>query len=110
MATRPWLTLGQLLERAHACAERLAGVDVEAGDTVVVQVPADLSGTEALAAVWLVGAVAVPIATTAAADDVAVAVRQTGATCAVVAPEWRGRDLVGPLIRALGTPADRRRR
>ena len=96
------LTLGQLLERAHACAERLAGADVEAGDTVVVQVPADLSGTEALAAAWLVGAVAVPIATTAAADDVAVAVRQTGATCAVVAPEWRGRDLVGPLIRASG--------
>jgi acyl-CoA synthetase (AMP-forming)/AMP-acid ligase II len=88
------VTLGELLERARACAERLAGAGVEAGDMVVVQAPADLSGTEVLAAVWLVGAVAVPIATTATAAELAHAVRQTGADCAVVAPAWRGRDLV----------------
>jgi acyl-CoA synthetase (AMP-forming)/AMP-acid ligase II len=65
---------------------------------VVVQAPADLSGTEVLAAVWLLGAVAVPIATTATAGEVAHALRRTGAACAVVAPEWRGRDLVTPLV------------
>ncbi len=88
------VTLDELLERARACAERLAGTGVEAGDMVVVQAPADLSGTEVLAAAWLVGAVAVPIATTATAAELAHAVRQTGAVRAVVAPEWRGRDLV----------------
>ena len=96
------VTLGQLLERAHGRAEQLAGAGVEAGDAVVLQVPADLSGTEVLAAVWLVGAVAVPVASTAAPEEVALAVRQTGATRAVVAPEWRGRDLVGPFVEVLG--------
>src|SRR6201999_1922923 len=37
-------------------------------------------------------------ATTATADEVAHAIRETGARYAVVAPEWRGRDLVGPLL------------
>lgn len=92
------VTLGELLERAGACAERLAGVGVVAGDMVVVQAPADLSGTEVLAAVWLLGAVAVSIATTATTSEVAHAVRQTGAACAMVAPEWRGHDLVSPLV------------
>jgi cyclohexanecarboxylate-CoA ligase len=92
------VTLGELLERSHSCAQRLAGAGVEAGDAVVVQSPADLSGTEILAAVWRLGAVAVPIATTATADEVAHAVRQTGAKVALVTPEWRGRDLVTPLL------------
>ncbi len=92
------VTLGDLLERAGACAERLAGAGVVAGDMVVVQAPADLPGTEVIAALWLLGAVAVPIATTATAGEVAHAVRQTGAACAVVAPEWRGYDLVTPLV------------
>ena len=90
--------LAELVERAETCAQRLAGAGVKAGDTVVVQTPADLSGTEVLAAVWLVGAVVVPIATTATAGEMAHALRQTGAACAVVAPEWRGRDLVTPLV------------
>ncbi|MGP0028980.1 MAG: class I adenylate-forming enzyme family protein [Acidimicrobiales bacterium] len=92
------VTLGELLERAGACAERLSGAGVGAGDPVVVQAPADLSGTEVLAAVWLLGAVAVPIATTASTDEVAQAVHQCGAVRVVVAPEWRGRDLVTPLV------------
>ncbi len=92
------VTLAELLERAEACAQRLAGAGVRAGDTVVVQTPADLSGTEALTAVWLLGAVVVPMATTATAGEVDHAVRQTGAAWAVVAPEWRGRDLVTPLV------------
>src|SRR6202034_1663817 len=102
------VTLGSLLQRAWAVAARLAGAGVQPGGAVVVQAPADLSGTEVLVAVWLLHAVAVPVATTATTDEVAHAVRQTGAPWAVVAPEWRGRDLVTPLIRAAGLPGLRR--
>jgi cyclohexanecarboxylate-CoA ligase len=92
------VTLGELLRRARASAGRLAAAGVRADDAVVVQAPADLTGTEILAAVWLLHAVAVPLATTATADEVAHAIRETGARYAVVAPEWRGRDLVSPLV------------
>jgi acyl-CoA synthetase (AMP-forming)/AMP-acid ligase II len=91
------LTLGELLARARRCAGRLAGAGVAAGHTVVLQAAADLSGTEALAGIWLLGAVAVPIATTATSDELALAVQQTEASWVVLAPEWRGRDLVTPL-------------
>jgi acyl-CoA synthetase (AMP-forming)/AMP-acid ligase II len=102
------VTLGSLLERAWGCAARLAGAGVQAGHAVVLQAPADLSGTEALVAVWLLHAVAVPVATTAAADEVAHAARQTGASSALVAPGWRGRDLVTPLLNGAGLPELRR--
>ncbi len=102
------VTLGALLERAWTCAGRLAGSGVQAGDTVVIQAPADLSSTEILAAVWLLHALAVPIATTATAEEVAHAVRETAAEYAVVAPEWRGRDLVSPLMGRARPPGLRR--
>jgi cyclohexanecarboxylate-CoA ligase len=92
------VTLGAFLQRAQTSAGRLAAVGVRAGDAVVVQAPADLEGSEILAAVWLLDAVAVPIGTTATADEVAHAIRETGAPYAVVAPEWRGRDLIRPLV------------
>jgi cyclohexanecarboxylate-CoA ligase len=91
------LTLGDLLERASAYAGRLAGAGVVTGETVMVQAGADRWGTEALMAVWLLGSIAVPMAATATADELAEAVRQTGASWFIVAPEWRGRDLVTPL-------------
>ena len=92
------VTLGAFLRQAQTSAGRLAAAGVKAGDVVVVQAPADLEGTEILAAVWLLHAVAVPIATSATAGEVAHAIRETGAPSAVVAPEWRGRDLVRPLL------------
>ena len=95
------VTLRELLERACGCAARLAGAGVAAGDRVVVQAPADLTGTGVLAGVWLLEAVAVPIATTASTDELAHAVAETDATCVVVAPEWRGRDLVTPIATSL---------
>ena len=99
------VTLGAFLEQAQMSAGRLAAAGVRAGDAVVVQAPADLVGTEVLAAVWLLHAVAVPLATTATAGEVAHAVGETGAPFAVVAPEWRGRDLVRPLVAESGLPA-----
>jgi acyl-CoA synthetase (AMP-forming)/AMP-acid ligase II len=96
------LTLGELLERASGCAGRLAGAGVKPGDTVVVQAAADLSGTEVLAGTWLLGAVAVPIATTATPDEVVHSIRETGASWVVVAPHWRGQDLVAPIIGTIG--------
>jgi cyclohexanecarboxylate-CoA ligase len=92
------VSLGALLQRAQTSAARLTAAGVRAGDAVVVQAPADLEGTEILVAVWLLHAVAVPIATTATADEVAHAIRETGARYAAVAPEWRRRDLVHPLV------------
>ncbi len=92
------VTLQDLLERSHTCAERLAAAGVSAGDAVVVQSPADLSGTEVLVALWRLGAVAVPVAMTATAGEVAHAVRQTAATIALATAEWHGRDLVTPLL------------
>jgi acyl-CoA synthetase (AMP-forming)/AMP-acid ligase II len=92
------VTLGELLGRALRCAGRLAGAGVTPGDTVVVQAPADLVGTEVLAAVWLLGAVAVPMSTTAGPDEMHHALRQTGATATLVVPASRGRDLVTPLL------------
>jgi len=98
------VTLGAFLQQAQTSAGRLATAGVRAGDAVVVQAPADLTGTEILAAVWLLHAAAVPIATTATADEVAHAIRETGAQYAVVAPEWRGRDLVRPLVAGAELP------
>ena len=92
------MALGTLPQRAWACAARLAAAGVRAGDMVVVQAPADLTGTETLCAVWLLGAVAVPIATTATSDDVGHVIRETASRWAIVAPEWRGRDLASPLL------------
>jgi cyclohexanecarboxylate-CoA ligase len=92
------VALGVFLQRAQTSAGRLAAAGVGAGDAVVVQAPADLQGTEILAAVWLLHAVAVPIATTATPDEVAHAIGETSAPSAVVAPEWRGRHLVRPLV------------
>ena len=75
------VTLGELLRRAQTSRGAAGGAGVQAGDAVVVQAPADLSGTEILAAVWLLHAVAVPVATTATADEVAHAIARDG--CAV---------------------------
>jgi cyclohexanecarboxylate-CoA ligase len=92
------ITLGAFLMQAQISAGRLAAAGVRAGDAVVLQAPANLIGTEILAALWLLHAVAVPIATTATVDEVGHAIRETGAGSAVVAPEWRGRDLVRSLV------------
>jgi acyl-CoA synthetase (AMP-forming)/AMP-acid ligase II len=105
------VSLRELYERAVHDAGRMSRAGVRPGDTVVVQAPADLTGTQALAAVWILGAVAVPVATTATVDELVHVVRETGATSFVVAPEWRGRDLVAPLVgasAALGRPPPRR--
>jgi cyclohexanecarboxylate-CoA ligase len=102
------VTLGEFLQQAQASAGRLAAAGVEAGDAVIVQAPADLKGTEILVALWLLHAVTVPIATTATVDEVAHAIRQTGARYAVVAPEWRGLDLVRPLMAESELPSLKR--
>ncbi|HUC05085.1 MAG TPA: class I adenylate-forming enzyme family protein [Acidimicrobiales bacterium] len=101
------LTLGELFNASSGCAGRLAGAGVAPGDTVVVQAAADLSGTEVLVALWLLGTVVVPIATTATPDEMAHAVRETGASWVIVAPEWRGRDLVAPIAGVAGEPGVR---
>ncbi len=80
------VTLGALLERAQTSAGRLAAAGVGRATPSSCRRRRTSKGTEILAAVWLLHAVAVPIATTATADEVAHAIRETGASSAVVAP------------------------
>jgi acyl-CoA synthetase (AMP-forming)/AMP-acid ligase II len=95
------VTLRQFLERTARCSERLAGGGVHPGARVIVQAAADLEGATLIAALWSLGAVPVPITMTASADDVIHIAGETDAALAVVAPEWRGRDLATPLVEGL---------
>ena len=86
-------TLGALFQRARRRAGGFYGAGVTPGAAVVVQAPADASSTEVLIACWMLGAVPVPVATTAGPEELAHVARETAAATAIVAPEWRGADL-----------------
>jgi cyclohexanecarboxylate-CoA ligase len=88
------VTLGDLSARAAVVARRLVGAGVRPGDRVVLQAPADAASTAVLVALWNAGAVAVPMTTMATNDELAHAVRETGARMAVAATRWRDRNLV----------------
>ncbi|MCZ7528554.1 MAG: AMP-binding protein [Acidimicrobiia bacterium] len=94
------VTLAALHARAGELASRLAATGIAPGDVVVLQAPSDRQGTEAVVALWLLGAVLVPLATTATPDELAHVVRETGAAVVLVVPAWRGVDLA---TRAAGT-------
>jgi len=89
--------LGELHARALGTAGALQARGFTADAHVIVQAPVDARSTELLIALWTIGAVVVPLTATAGADEVAHALRETGATRAVVVPEWRGRDLLGEM-------------
>ena len=54
-------------------------VGVGPGDAVVVQSPADAAGVELFVALWLLGAVVVPLVATAGPDEIDLAIAETGA-------------------------------
>jgi cyclohexanecarboxylate-CoA ligase len=78
------LTLPELVERADATARRLRALGVEPGQAVVVQSPADAAGVELLVALWLLGAIVVPLVATAGPDEIELAIAETGAGVMVV--------------------------
>jgi cyclohexanecarboxylate-CoA ligase len=89
--------LADLHARGRSMAGALSALGVEPGDAAVVQAPADLESTVALAALWILGVTVVPLVAGAAPDEVAHAVRETGARTIILAPAWRGADLAGPV-------------
>ena len=87
------LTLAELGERADSTARRLRSLGIGAGTSVVVQSPADAAGTAVFAALWHLGAVVVPLVTTAGPAEIGHAISETGADVMLVAATWRDDDL-----------------
>ena len=87
-------TLRSLHEAARATASRMSAAGVSAGDVVVVQGPADRAGTEVLEALWMLGAVVVPVPTTFDGHELAHVLVDSGASTFVAPVEWRGEGLV----------------
>src|SRR5437016_2437814 len=73
------VTLAALHEQAEALAAVLLHAGVRSGDPVAVQAPIDRASTEVLEALWLLGAVVVPIVVTAGAAEVGQIIRESGA-------------------------------
>ena len=86
-------TLAELGDRAAAAARRLRSLGIGAGTSVAVQSPADAAGTAVFAALWRLGAVVIPLVTTAGPSEIAHAIRETGADVMLVAATWRDDDL-----------------
>ena len=91
-------TLASLHERAVALAGALPTADVRPGSIVAVQAPPDRASTELFAALWLLGAVVVPVVLTATPLELDHILRETGATHLVVTPEWRGADIASQAL------------
>jgi acyl-CoA synthetase (AMP-forming)/AMP-acid ligase II len=87
------IALGRLHEGARRLAGKLFGAGVLPGSAVLVQAPADAASTEVLVALWMLGAVPVPLATKVGEDELSHVARETAARTAIVASEWRGNDL-----------------
>jgi cyclohexanecarboxylate-CoA ligase len=90
--------LADLHAAGVALAGRLYGAGVRPGESVVLQAPADAVSTEVLVALWVLGCVAVPLVTTAVGAERDHVLSESGATTMIVAPEFRGVDLVSPVV------------
>lgn len=82
-----------LHRRARRAAAGLLAAGVAPGDAVMVQAPATVASTVVVEALWLVGAVVVPVVAVAGERDVRQVVERSGAETLVVPARWRGRDL-----------------
>lgn len=88
------VTLGELHQRARRAAGGLRAAGVAPGDPVVVQAPATVDSTVVLEALWLVGAVVIPVVAVSGDADTQQVVDRSGATAMVVPATWPGGDLV----------------
>jgi cyclohexanecarboxylate-CoA ligase len=90
---RPATTsVSELHQRARRAAKGLQDLGISPGDVVAMQVPNWSEGIVAHAAVWICGAVLLPIVTIYGPREVAFILRQSGAKAFIVARHWRGRD------------------
>jgi cyclohexanecarboxylate-CoA ligase len=92
------VSLAELHAGALDVAGRLHGIGVRSGDAVVLQSASDLRSTQVAIALWALGAVVVPVVAAATPAELGHVVRETGVRTVVVAPTWRGVDLVAPAL------------
>jgi acyl-CoA synthetase (AMP-forming)/AMP-acid ligase II len=97
-------TVGELHQRALRVARGLQDLGIAPGDVVALQVPNWSEGVVAHAAVWMCGAVLVPIVTIYGPREVGFILRQSGAKAFIVARHWRGRDCADLLEDVGATP------
>lgn len=98
------VTRRELHERARRVAGGLAADGLAPGEVALVQAPATVESTIALEALWLAGAVVVPVVAVAGASDVAAIAARCRPTTVVVPAGTEPRDLVAG---AIGLGADR---
>jgi cyclohexanecarboxylate-CoA ligase len=91
-------TLAELHRAGMGLAAALHGVGVVPGDVVAVQGPADRPTTEVLEALWLLGAVVVPLGATHGLDEMAHILREAGARTIVAPAEFRGVPLAAQAV------------
>ncbi|MGH2604071.1 MAG: AMP-binding protein, partial [Dehalococcoidia bacterium] len=90
-------TLASLHDRAMALAAAMHEAGVAPGAAVGVQAPVDGAITELLEALWLLGAVVVPLVTAGPAD-IAHVTGETDIAHLVVAASWRGQELAASTV------------
>jgi acyl-CoA synthetase (AMP-forming)/AMP-acid ligase II len=90
------VTLAELHRRASDVAGGLDRLGVHSGDAVVIRAPATADSTAFAMAVWMLGAVPVPIVVTATPADIDHVVTETAADVMVTATRWRDDELLPP--------------
>ncbi len=95
--------LAELIDEARGVAGALYERGIRPGDPVLAQAPTDPEGVVHLLALCLLEALTIPLVVTATAPEIALIAAETGAEIAVVAPSWRGVDLLAQMAEA-GVP------
>lgn len=103
--TRPEATtVGELVDESRRLAAGLQALGVRPGDVVAVQLPNWRECFTAHAAIWLSGAVVLPIVPIYGPAEVAFIARQSGARAILLARETRNRDVAPTLAALAGLP------
>lgn len=84
------VTLPQLLEQGERLASGLINLGIRPGDKVAIQAPASIESTIALQALWLLGAVAVPIVPNSGPNELSFVLRDSQARAFFLPQQWRG--------------------
>lgn len=103
--TRPdSTTLGEIFEEAHRVAAGLVALGIRPGDVVAAQLPSWRECFTTHAAVWLCGAVLVPIVPIYGPSEVAFIAAQCKARALIIARQLRNRDTAATVEAVLALP------
>ncbi len=97
-------TLGELFEESRRVAASLVALGIRPGDVVAIQLPNWRECFTAHAAIWLAGAVALPIVPIYGPAEVAFIAGQSGARALILAREIRKRDAGATLTAVADLP------